>query len=179
MAVSNPISTLLAAKMQLYPRMNTTFFNVNKDGIKLLQKRENYHTFPSLGEDFVRFAIEVGIVDNTGVYPMLVNNMRFKRKDLTQLEDREVAYLVQATEHDLPPHAQILKYVNVISIILNQHRHILEPFDFRFSTAEDNGSKGFFPAHYFITMENYQKFVYGKYEFDADPPSLDDFKQVP
>ena len=145
--------------------------------ISLLQSKDTYHTFPTFGEDFVKFAFEFCFVGEHGIYPMMVHGKRFKRKNLTQFNEKEVTHFVQATEEHLPDFAQNLKFVNVFSIVLDLDPSILEPYDVRFST-EDDPFKNYLPAHYFMPSKEYQKFVYGKYEFDDELAPLKDFKKV-
>ena len=166
----------LAAILQLHPRINANFFTTNINDIKLLQHKDNYSIFPRLGEDFGKFAFEFGFVSKVGIYPTILEGKNMRRYDLRDFNGEQVVMFTQSTEQHLPSFATLLKFVNVLSITHWLDETILKSSDVRFST-ENVATKGL-PANYFMLFENYQKFVYGKFEFDDDPAPLSDFKKV-
>ena len=166
----------LAPTLALFPGIDQKFFNANNNDIKLLQHKDHYSIFPSLGEEFGKFALEFGFNMKYGVYPDILDGKKMKRHNLKEFDGENVIMFTQATEQHLPAFAATLKMVNVLSIVHWLDKSILESSDVRFST-ENVDAKGL-PAHYIMRFQNYQIFVNGKFEFDDEPASLTAFKEV-
>jgi hypothetical protein len=169
-------ASILARMQQFYPKISERMLAHLSDTFKTIPFNKTV-TFPSLGEEMIKFAIDFGLIITIGKFPSIVPGLQFKR-NLAHLNGLIIVHIKQAIHQDLIRPIQPLVFLIVISNTHHEHPNLLDELDLTFATETGPAQSFHKAAHYFVRIEIYHRFVFCAYDVDQDQPTTNDFQEV-